>query len=174
MSSIATAPTTSPPASRALDRGGKYLTFGLGKEEYGLEILKVREIIGYMDVTPVPRTESYVKGVINLRGQVIPVIDLRRKFGMPDVPATQTTCVIVVETRQEDRRINTGIVVDRVCEVISIAANNIQDPPGIHEGKTPPYVQGLGQVGQAVKILLNIEQVLGSEGMALGAAGMPN
>src|SRR3954462_5428103 len=90
---------------------GKYLTFGLGKEDYGLDILKVREIIGCMDITPVPRTRPHVKGVINLRGQVIPVIDLRSKFGMPPTERTQARCVIVVETPLEDRRINTGIIV---------------------------------------------------------------
>src|SRR3954471_7553023 len=93
-------------AKSTANRGGKYLTFGLGKEEYGLEILKVREIIGYMDVTPVPRTAAHIKGVINLRGQVIPVMDLRSKFGMSESKPTQTTCVIVVETMQEERRTN--------------------------------------------------------------------
>src|SRR5579884_987948 len=109
--------TRDVPATGA---AAKYLTFKLGKEEYGLEILKVREIIGYMEVTPVPRTPAYVKGVINLRGQVIPVVDLRAKFQMPAVDATQTTCVIVVESLQDDRRISMGVVVDAVCEVVNI------------------------------------------------------
>src|SRR5258706_7893143 len=88
-------------------KGGKYLTFALGREEYGLEILKVREIIGYMDITVVPRTPSYVRGVINLRGQVISVIDLRAKFEMEPAQRTEETCIIVVEIRQDSRKLST-------------------------------------------------------------------
>src|SRR6185436_11176039 len=105
------APTSVAPAT---SRGGKYLTFALGKEEYGLEILKVREIIGFMDITVVPRTPAYVRGVINLRGQVIPVIDLRAKFAMPAVETTEATCIIVAEIRIKDQKLSMGIVVDRV------------------------------------------------------------
>src|SRR5512139_2663559 len=97
-----------------LEKEGKYLTFALGPEEYGLEILKVREIIGYMDITAVPQTPDYVKGVINLRGQVIPVIDLRAKFGMDTTETTEETCIIVVEITQDSHKFNTGIVVDHV------------------------------------------------------------
>jgi purine-binding chemotaxis protein CheW len=142
---------------------GKYLTFGLGTEDYGLDILKVREIIGCMEITPVPRTPAHVQGVINLRGQVIPVINLRAKFGMAPVERTKATCVIVVETQQDDRRVSTGIIVDRVCEVVNIPASSIQDPPSLKQTTTPPYVRGLGQVGQSVKILLDIEHVLNSD-----------
>jgi purine-binding chemotaxis protein CheW len=97
-----------------LEKEGKYLTFALANEEYGLEILKVREIIGYMEITAVPQTPEHVKGVINLRGQVIPVIELRAKFGMETTDVTEETCIIVVETSQGDRKFSTGIVVDRV------------------------------------------------------------
>src|SRR5512140_2937347 len=97
---------------------GKYLTFALGNEEYGLEILKVREIIGYMDITAVPQMPSYIKGVINLRGQVIPVIDLRAKFAMASAEVTEETCIIVVEITQQGGKFNTGIVVDHVSEVL--------------------------------------------------------
>ena len=108
-----------------LDKEGKYLTFALGPEEYGLEILKVREIIGYMDITAVPQTPHHVRGVINLRGQVIPVIDLRAKFSMEAADVTEETCIIVVETSQGDHTFSTGIVVDHVQEVLDIAGEDI-------------------------------------------------
>ena len=116
-----TATQTKSPNGAVLDREGKYLTFALAHEEYGLEILKVREIIGYIDVTAVPQTPHYVKGVINLRGQVIPVIDLRAKFGMETADVTDETCIIVVEIAHGSRKFSTGIVVDRVQEVLDIA-----------------------------------------------------
>ena len=103
------------------EKEGKYLTFALAHEEYGLEILKVREIIGYIDVTAVPQTPPYVKGVINLRGQVIPVVDLRARFGMETADVTDQTCIIVVEIAHGRRKFNTGIVVDHVQEVLDIA-----------------------------------------------------
>src|SRR4051812_10591960 len=110
-------------------RGGKYLTFALGKEEYGLEILKVREIIGWLDITALPRTPSYVKGVVNLRGQVIVVVDLRAKFGMESVARTDQTCIIVVEIQHQNRKLSTGIIVDRVSEVLEIPSDHIEAPP---------------------------------------------
>ncbi len=146
-------------------RGGKYLTFALGKEEYGLKILQVREIIGYMEVTQVPRMPDYVRGVINLRGQVIPVIDLRSKFGMPATERTQATCIIVVETASEDgRRISTGIVVDRVSEVISVGEENVEDSPEFGVGVQADFILGMAKVGGAVKIMLDIDRVLSAEG----------
>lgn len=157
-SNEAASPQT-PQASRVpADRGGKYLTFALDREEYGLQILKVREIIGLMEITAVPRTAAHVKGVINLRGQVIPVVDLRTKFGMAAVPASDHTCIIVVETRHGGRTLNTGVIVDRVAEVLNIASENIEDAPPVESG--PDYILGLGKVGKAVKILLDIDAVL--------------
>jgi purine-binding chemotaxis protein CheW len=144
-------------------RGGKYLTFALGKEEYGLEILKVREIIGYMDVTAVPRTPDYVRGVINLRGQVISVIDLRAKFGMDGAERTEQTCIIVVDIRRDGRRLNTGIVVDRVSEVLNIAPDAIEDAPAFGTRIDTSFILGMGKIGQSVKILLDIDKVLTAE-----------
>lgn len=144
-------------------RGGKYLTFALGKEEYGLEILKVREIIGYMDVTAVPRTPDYVRGVINLRGQVISVIDLRAKFGMESAERTEQTCIIVVDIRRDGRRLNTGIVVDRVSEVLNIAGEAIEDAPAFGTSIDTSFILGMGKIGQSVKILLDIDKVLTAE-----------
>ncbi|HSW00270.1 MAG TPA: chemotaxis protein CheW, partial [Sedimentisphaerales bacterium] len=106
-----TATQSHEQTTAANDKEGKYLTFALGAEEYGLEILKVREIIGYIDVTALPQTPFHVKGVINLRGQVIPVVDLRAKFGMATTDVTDETCIIVVEITQNSRKFNTGIVV---------------------------------------------------------------
>ena len=139
---------------------GKFLTFTLGSEEYGLEILKVREIIGYMEVTAVPRTPPHVKGVINLRGQVIPVVDLRSKFGMPEAEVTEQTCIIVVEISQADKTFNTGIVVDNVSEVLDIEADQIEPAPQLGSAVESQFILGMAKIGQAVKILLDIDKVL--------------
>ncbi len=138
----------------------KYLTFALGAEEYGLEILKVREIIGYMDITAVPQTPSHVKGVINLRGQVIPVVDIRTLFGMTSHEVTDETCIIVVETIQHKRSRQTGLIVDKVSEVLDIAADNIEEPPQVGGALDTDFILGMGKVNKSVKILLNIDKVL--------------
>jgi len=148
------------------EKEGKYLTFALANEEYGLEILKVREIIGYMDITAVPQTPPYVKGVINLRGQVIPVVDLRTKFGMQTTDVTEQTCIIVVEITQDGRKFNTGIVVDRVQEVLDIAGNEIEEAPQFGASVCTSFILGMAKVNEAVKILLNIDRVLGKEELA--------
>lgn len=148
---------------RATARAGKYLTFALGREEYGLEILKVREIIGIMDITAVPRTPSYVTGVINLRGQVIAVVDLRAKFAMERAERTEQTCIIVVEINQDERKLNTGIIVDRVSEVLNISADKIEEPPSFGDTVDTEFILGMGKIGKSVKILLDIDKVLSSE-----------
>jgi len=147
-------------ANATPSRAGKYLTFGLGKEGYGLQILKVREIIGYMDITAVPQTPAYVRGVINLRGQVISIVDLRSKFAMPAVERTEETCIIVVEIAHGDRTISMGIVVDRVSEVLNITAEQIEPPPAFGTSVDTGFILGMAKVGQAVKILLDIDKVL--------------
>ncbi len=147
------------------DKEGKYLTFALGHEEFGLEILKVREIIGYMEITAVPQTPGYVKGVINLRGQVIPVVDLRLKFGMDAAEVTEETCIIVVEIVQDDRKFQTGIVVDRVKEVLDIAGENIENAPQFGSNVDTDFILGMGKVNGGVKILLDIDKVLGGDGL---------
>ena len=143
-----------------LDREGKYLTFALANEEFGLEILKVREIFGFMEITAVPQTPEYVKGVINLRGQVIPVIDLRAKFGMATTATTDQTCIIVVETTQDVRKFSTGIVVDHVQEVLDIDGENIEDAPQFGSNVATDFILGMGKIGDSVKILLDIDKVL--------------
>ena len=142
------------------EKEGKYLTFALGPEEYGLEILKVREIIGYMAITAVPQMPAYVKGVINLRGQVIPVIDLRAKFGMNTATVTDETCIIVVEIRQDGRKFSTGIVVDHVQEVLDIDGENIEEAPQFDSSVNTDFIMGMGKIGDSVKILLDIDKVL--------------
>ncbi len=140
-------------------RAGKYLTFGLANEEYGLEILKVREINGMMDITAVPKTPNFVKGVINLRGKVIPVLDLRLKFGMSEAEHTDATCIIVVDVGG----IEIGIIVDRVSEVLDIAGENIEDPPSFGTSNDVEFILGMGKVGSRVTILLDINKVLDSK-----------
>ena len=138
---------------------GKFLTFILGKEIYGFEILKVREIIGLMDITTVPQTPEYMKGVINLRGKVIPVIDLRLKFSMQEEEHTQETCVIVVEVENT----SIGIIVDSVSEVSDISGSSIEEAPSFGQGIDTSFIMGLGKVKDKIIILLDIETVLSSE-----------
>ena len=149
--------------SAALQREGKYLTFALANEEYGLEIIKVREIIGFMEVTSVPQTPMSVKGVINLRGQVIPVVDLRLKFGMEEAEVTEQTCIIVVEISQNKRTFQTGIVVDHVSEVLDIQESQIEDAPQFGSSVDTNFILGMGKIGEDVKILLDIDKVLGGD-----------
>ncbi len=138
--------------------GGKYLTFLLNGEEYGIEILKVREIIGIMDITKVPQTPGFVEGVINLRGKVIPVIDLRTKFGLPRAEYNDQTCIIVV-----DIGMPMGIIVDTVQEVHDIPDANIEPAPSLGGSIDTSFILGMGKVGEEVKILLDINKVLTAE-----------
>jgi purine-binding chemotaxis protein CheW len=147
-------------------KGGKYLTFALGPEEYGLEIIKVREIIGYIEVTAVPQTPHHVKGVINLRGQVIPVVDLRAKFGMETAEVTDQTCIVVVEISQGAHNFNTSIVVDYVQEVLDIDGQDIEDAPEFGASVDTDFILGMGKIEDSVKILLDINKVLGGDDLS--------
>ncbi len=138
---------------------GKFLTFALGNEEYGIEIIKAREIIGLMEITTVPQTPDYMKGVINLRGKVIPIIDLRLKFAMPEVEHTRETCIIVVEVGSAQ----VGIVVDGVSEVTDIKGEDIEEAPSFGQGIDTNFIMGLGKTKQKIIILLDIEGVLTTE-----------
>lgn len=142
-----------------LAQEGKYLTFALGKEDYGIEILKVREIIGMINITSIPHMPNYVKGVINLRGKVIPVINLRLKFGMPEIEAMAETCIIVITIND----LLIGLIIDRVREVLDIKQNNIEPPPNFNNTHQTDFILGMGKVGDKVKILLNIEKILGDD-----------
>ncbi|MEP6836208.1 MAG: chemotaxis protein CheW [Gemmatimonas sp.] len=136
-------------------RAGKYLTFFLAGEEYGLEILKVSEIIGMQAITRVPRTPEFVRGVINLRGRVIPITDLRVKFGM-EAGTEQESCIIVVQLRD----VQTGIVVDRVSEVVALLEDDIADSPDFANGVQTDLLLGIAKAGGRVKLLLDIDKVL--------------
>ncbi|OFZ54180.1 MAG: chemotaxis protein CheW [Bdellovibrionales bacterium RIFOXYC1_FULL_54_43] len=143
---------------------GKYLTFRLAAEEYGLEILKVQEIIGIMNVTRVPKMPAFVRGIINLRGKLIPVIDMRAKFGMPHQDDTLKTCIIVVQVVLNTIKITMGVIVDNVSEVLNIQENQIEAPPAFGAGIDTEFMLGMGKVGNKVVILLDIDRVLtGSE-----------
>ena len=148
------------PAARTDQRPGKYLTFHLGHEEFGIQVVKVREIIGIQDITAVPQTPPYVKGVINLRGKVTPVVDLRLKFGLAEAAYTQRTCIIVVEVTGGQRRMSMGIIVDSVSEVLNLTAADIEDTPEFGDGVTTPFLLGRAKTKGKVKILLEIDQVL--------------
>jgi purine-binding chemotaxis protein CheW len=150
---------------------GKYLTFKLGNEEYGLEILKVQEIIKMMDITHVPRTPHFVKGVINLRGKVIPVIDLRLKFGMDEVDETDKTCVIVVQISGRDgETVIMGTIVDEVSEVLDITAAEIEPSPSMGSSVDTQFILGMAKAKGSVKILLDINKVLSSQDIAAMAS----
>jgi purine-binding chemotaxis protein CheW len=144
-------------------REGKYLTFTLADEEYGIGILKIKEIIGMMTVTTVPQTPEFVKGVINLRGKVIPVIDLRLRFGMESMDYTERTCIIVVEIDGTVGTVQIGIVVDSVSEVLNIKADEIEDTPTFGARLNTDYILGMAKMGGGVKILLDINRVLKAE-----------
>lgn len=138
---------------------GKFLTFILNNEVYGIEILKAREIIGLMDITTVPQTPDYMKGVINLRGKVIPVIDLRLKFTMQEEQYTKETCVIIVAVNNT----SIGIIVDSVSEVTNINGEEIEDAPSFGQGIDTNFIMGLGKVKDKIIILLDIDTVLSAE-----------
>ncbi len=146
---------------------GKYLSFSMAREEYGIGILTIKEIIGMMRITPVPQTPDYVKGVINLRGKVIPVIDLRLRFGMNSSVYTERTCIIIVETEHASRTLQIGIVVDSVSEVMNIRGSDIEETPGFGTILNTDYILGMAKTAGSVKILLDIEKALSSDDLNL-------
>jgi len=148
-------------------REGKYLTFTLDKEEYGIGILKIKEIIGMMSITTIPQTPDFVKGVINLRGKVIPVMDLRLRFGMDSIDYTERTCIIVVEIDGPAGTVMIGIVVDAVSEVLNIKGDDIEDTPTFGAKLSTDYILGMAKMEGKIKILLDIDQVLSNEELNL-------
>ena len=152
------APSESSPDVAESTLGGKYLTFKLAGEEYGLEILKVREIIKIMEITAVPQMPQFVKGVVNLRGKVIPVVDLRLRFGLEEAEYNDKTCIIVVNVGSE-----MGVIVDTVQEVLDISEQQIEPPPAVGKDVNTEFILGMGKVGDRVKILLDIDRALTRE-----------
>jgi purine-binding chemotaxis protein CheW len=149
------------------DKEGKYLTFTLAEEEYGIGILKIKEIIGMMPITSVPQTPEFVKGVINLRGKVIPVLDLRLRFGMEEIGYTDRTCIIVVEIERYAGDVVIGIVVDSVSEVLNIKAQEIEETPTFGAELNTDFILGMAKIDGGVKILLDIDRVLTDEEMEI-------
>ncbi|MGD9222838.1 MAG: chemotaxis protein CheW [Desulfobacteraceae bacterium] len=157
---------TQNSAGDVTGKGGKYLTFSLANEEYGIGILKIKEIIGMMPITSVPRTPDYVRGVINLRGKVIPVIDLRLRFTMAHQEYTDRTCIVVVEIGGREMDTVIGIVVDSVSEVLNIRNEEIEETPAFGTSLNTEYILGMAKVDGGVKILLDIDTVLSGREMA--------
>jgi purine-binding chemotaxis protein CheW len=153
-------------ARSAHDREGKYLTFTLAGEEYGIGILKVKEIIGMITITPIPKTPPYIKGVINLRGKVIPVIELRLKFGIPPMEYTERTCIIVIEISKENGHVLIGILVDSVSEVLNIKGADIEDTPNFGTRLNTDFILGMAKTGGSIKILLDIDKVMNADEVA--------
>ena len=141
-------------------RAGKYLVFHLGREHFGIRVLKVREIMGLQDITAVPHTPIFVKGVFNLRGNVIPVIDLRLRFQMPEVEYSPRTCIIVVSLSGVDEPIPMGLVVDGVAEVINIGEQDVEAPPDFGNELDTSYLLGIAKIRGEVKLLLDIDRAL--------------
>lgn len=136
--------------------GGKFLSFFLGKEEYAIEILKVQEIIGLMPITPVPRMPKYIRGVLNLRGKIVPVMNLRVRFELPEVEDTDETCVIVVQEGQYLM----GVLVDKVSEVSDIKSIEIEEVPSFGIQGNSEYLLGIGKVKDFVKMIVDVHKVL--------------
>ncbi len=158
-SAIRTSNSSDESFEKARSAGGKFLTFFLAGEEYGIEILSVHEIIGMMPITSVPGTPDHICGIINLRGKIIPIVDLRRKFGMESKAQTSETCIIVVNVQG----VEVGTVVDRVSEVLSISAEDIEPPPSFGRDVNTDYILGIGKSQSKVKILLNIDRVISAD-----------
>ncbi len=157
-------------ATRTDARAGKYLTFQLANEEFGIRVLKVREIMGIQEITAVPQTPAHVKGVINLRGKVVPVIDLRLKFGVTAAEYTQRTCIVVAQLQADSGTTLMGVIVDGVSEVLNLTASEIEDAPNFGGDAASEYLLGMAKLKGKVKILLDIDKVLSNQELtSLGA-----
>lgn len=146
-------------------QAGKYLTFSLGSEEYGIPILKVKEIIGMMEITEIPKSPQFVKGVINLRGKIIPLMDLRLKFGLPEIDYTERTCIIVIEIKNKDVKRQIAVAVDAVSEVVNILKDAIEPPPEYDDQETENILAGIAKVDNKVVMILNTDQALNFKGL---------
>ena len=158
---IATAAAGSATTHETAGLAGKYLTFALAGEEYGLPVLKVREIIKILDITAVPQAPMHVKGVINLRGKVIPVVDLRLKFGFMPQDYDERTCIIVIEVALQSSKVMMGVVVDAVSEVLTITADEIEATPEFGEHVNTEFMRGVAKIKGRVKFLLDLDRIFG-------------
>ncbi len=153
-------------------QGGKYLTFALSNETYGIPLQKAKEIIGMLDITHIPKTQGYIKGVVNLRGKIIPIMDLRLKFGMDGKPYTDRTCVIVIEVNVTNNRRLIGLVVDTVAEVVNIQKSEIETP-GYDAQIEGDFLMGLGKLRDKVILIIDIEKILNREEITLIKKALP-
>lgn len=144
-------------------REGKFLTFNLDENDYGIPILKVSEIIGITKITPVPKTPNFIKGVINLRGKIIPAMDLRLKFSIPERAYDQNTCIIIINLEVNNVQKQVGVIVDIVSEVCNILASDIEEPPTYGSSEDSDFLSGVGKIKDKVVMLLNIERVIFAE-----------
>jgi purine-binding chemotaxis protein CheW len=151
-----------PAAARAADRA-QYLTFSLSGGEYAIAVLSVREIIEHESVTRVPSTPSFVRGVINLRGSVVPVVDLARKFGLAESPVTKRTCIVIVEAASERERVVMGVLADAVNQVVEFAQAEIEPPPSFGAPVRVDFLKGLGKLGEAFVLILDTDRVLSTD-----------
>jgi len=157
-----------PAPSAAPDVAGKYLTFKLGHESYGVTVLKVREIIRLQALTLVPQMPRHIKGVLNLRGKIVPVIDLRLKFGLTEIRDTEHTCIVVVQVAAPTQTVITmGVIVDGVEEVLQIAAADIEPAPEFGAQVDTQYILGMAKIKDTVKILLDVNRVVTAENIEL-------
>jgi purine-binding chemotaxis protein CheW len=163
---VQTSQITTISASAHISLAGKYLVFELGKEEFAVGVLKVREIMGIQAITSVPHTPSHFKGVINLRGKIIPVLDLRLKFGLPAMEYNGRTCIIVVSLETTPEPIQMGIVVDGVVEVLNLADSDIEKPPHFGHGADTGYLLGMAKFKGRVKMLLDIEKTMSAQDLS--------
>ena len=160
---------TSPGAAAAMDMDNKFLQFELEGELYGVEISKVREINGLMEITAVPKTPTFMKGLINLRGKVLPVIDLRLKFGLAEGEYNDRTSIIVIDIRSIHGQVHMGIIVDTVSEVISLSGRQIEPPPSFGTQLKSEYIKGVAKIRDRVIIILDIDLILTDEELTFGA-----
>jgi purine-binding chemotaxis protein CheW len=151
-----------PVAKEALEQQ-QYLTFLLADEEFAISILKVKEIIEYDTVTKVPKTPKWIRGVINLRGGVVPVIDLAVKFGLEERPVTKTTCIVIVEGQFENQSTTVGVVADAVSQVMELTTEKIQQVPEFGTRMKVDYLLGMAQLGKKFALLLDVDKVLSTD-----------
>jgi purine-binding chemotaxis protein CheW len=152
-----------PMETREMVEQQQYLTFFLAGEEYAITILKVKEIIEYHTVTTVPKTPKWVRGVINLRGAVVPVVDLAVKFGMEERPVTRTTCIVIIEGCFGEQNATMGVIADSVSQVIDLPASEIQEPPSFGTRIRVDYLMGVTQLGEKFALMLDVDKVLSTD-----------
>lgn len=153
-------PVPAAPTSAAAIVPGKHLTFALGAEEFAVPVLRVREIIRMLAVTPVPHSATHVRGVVNLRGKVVPVIDLRVRLGYPERPYEERTCIIVAEARVRGNAVMVGLIVDAVTEVVLLSADDISPPPPLEAIEQMGCVLGLARTRGRVSLLLEVDRIM--------------